>query len=51
MGKSTKRRVKKNVAKGIVHIKASFNNTIVTITDPTGAAISSFLKSLRWPIV
>ena len=32
MAKSTKRTVKKNVARGIVHIKASFNNTHVTIT-------------------
>jgi small subunit ribosomal protein S11 len=30
----------KSVPKGIVHILASFNNTIVTITDQTGAAVS-----------
>ena len=41
MAKSTKRKIKKNVAKGVVHIKASFNNTIVTITDPNGATISA----------
>jgi small subunit ribosomal protein S11 len=35
-----KKRVKKNVAAGIVHIFASFNNTIVTITDTTGGAVS-----------
>ena len=29
----------KNVTKGIVHILASFNNTIVTITDPAGNAV------------
>jgi small subunit ribosomal protein S11 len=40
MGKSTKRKVKKNVAKGVVHIKATFNNTHITITDPHGATIS-----------
>ena len=39
--KSTKRKPKKNVSRGIAHIKASFNNTIVTITDPNGAAISA----------
>ena len=39
MAKSTKKKVKKNVARGIVHIKASFNNTLVTITDPDGGAI------------
>lgn len=40
MGKSTKRKVKKNVARGIVHVKATFNNTHVTITDPQGNTIS-----------
>ena len=28
-----KRRVKKNVASGIVHINSTFNNTLITITD------------------
>lgn len=32
----TKRRVKKTIGKGIVHIAASFNNTSVTITDEMG---------------
>ena len=40
MGKSTKRKVKKNVARGIVHIKASFNNTHITITSTNGDTIS-----------
>ena len=31
-----KRKVKKNVPNGIVHIEASYNNTIVTITDMEG---------------
>ena len=31
-----KRKVKKNVPSGIVHIEASYNNTIVTITDMEG---------------
>lgn len=31
-----KKKVKKNVARGVVHIKATFNNTIVTITDVNG---------------
>jgi small subunit ribosomal protein S11 len=31
-----KRRAKRNVAKAIAHIKATFNNTIVTITDTNG---------------
>jgi small subunit ribosomal protein S11 len=32
--------VKKNIPLGIAHIQATFNNTIVTITDPEGGAIS-----------
>ena len=31
-----KRRVRRNVARGIAHIRASFNNTLVTITDVNG---------------
>lgn len=38
MAKS-KRRTKRNVAKAIAHIKATFNNTIVTITDLNGETI------------
>jgi len=40
MAKSTKKRVKKNVARGIVHVKATFNNTHITITGPTGDTLS-----------
>ena len=36
----TKKRVKKNVERGQAHIQASFNNTIVTLTDAQGNAIS-----------
>ena len=39
-GRRPKRRERKNVAYGVVHIKSSFNNTIVTITDLQGNAIS-----------
>ena len=35
-----RKKEKKNVAVGQAHIKSTFNNTIVTITDPTGAVIS-----------
>ncbi len=35
-----KKRVKKNVVTGIAHIYASFNNTIITITDAQGNAVS-----------
>ncbi|ABX80739.1 30S ribosomal protein S11 [Acholeplasma laidlawii] len=38
--KTTKRRVRKNIPSGIAHIHTTFNNTIVTITDPAGNAIS-----------
>ena len=36
MAKSKKRKARRNVSRGIAHIKASFNNTIVTITDTNG---------------
>lgn len=35
-----KKKIRKNVSNGIVHIQASFNNTIVTITDMNGDVIS-----------
>ncbi|GAB3559070.1 30S ribosomal protein S11 [Spelaeicoccus albus] len=35
-----RRKDKKNVAAGQAHIKSTFNNTIVSITDPAGAVIS-----------
>ena len=38
--KKIRRKEKKNVASGHAHIKSTFNNTIVSITDPTGAVIS-----------
>ncbi len=34
-----KKKVKRNVPKAIAHVKASFNNTIVMITDPNGDAL------------
>ncbi|MEK9993902.1 MAG: 30S ribosomal protein S11 [Hydrogenophilales bacterium] len=36
----TKKKVKKNIVEGVAHIHASFNNTIVMITDRQGNAIS-----------
>ncbi len=35
-----KKRIKKNIAKGVAHIHSTFNNTIVTITDEAGNAIA-----------
>ena len=39
-GAKVRRKVKKNVADGIAHVHASFNNTIITITDRQGNALS-----------
>lgn len=36
MSATKKRKVRKNVSRGIAHIKATFNNTTVTITDTNG---------------
>ena len=36
----TKRRDRKNVAAGVAHINSTFNNTVVTITDPQGNTIA-----------
>ena len=38
--KKVRRKERKNIAHGQAHIKSTFNNTIVSITDPTGAVIS-----------
>ena len=43
MAKTTtkvRKKIKKNVAEGIAHVHASFNNTIITITDRQGNALS-----------
>ena len=40
-----RRRERKNIEKGAVHIQSTFNNTIVTITDVYGNAIS---LGFRW---
>jgi small subunit ribosomal protein S11 len=39
-GRRPRKRDRKNVSTGVVHIKSSFNNTIVTITDTAGNVIS-----------
>ena len=38
--RTKKKKVKKNVPVGIVHIQATFNNTLVTVTDPNGDVIA-----------
>ncbi len=35
-----RRRERKNITSGVAHINASFNNTMITITDPQGNAVS-----------
>ena len=37
---SRKKKVRKNISKGVAHIQATFNNTIVTITDEAGNTIA-----------
>src|SRR5688500_19446841 len=39
-GRRPRRRERKNVAYGVAHIKSSFNNTIVTITDTEGNVLA-----------
>lgn len=36
MGKSSRRKIRRNVTRAVAHIKATFNNTTVTITDTEG---------------
>ncbi len=38
--KGAKKKVKKNVQTGVAHIQSTFNNTIITITDPSGGALA-----------
>src|SRR5260370_1577610 len=39
-GKKFKKKERKHIPHGLVHVQASFNNTIVTITDPNGNTVS-----------
>jgi small subunit ribosomal protein S11 len=39
-GRRPKKKERKNVTYGVAHIKSSFNNTIITFTDQTGATLS-----------
>ncbi|MCB9665471.1 MAG: 30S ribosomal protein S11 [Alphaproteobacteria bacterium] len=38
--KTQKKKVRKNVPSGVAHIQATFNNTIVTVTDPAGNTVA-----------
>jgi small subunit ribosomal protein S11 len=37
--KGAKKKVKRNVSTGVAHIQSTFNNTLITITDPAGAPL------------
>jgi small subunit ribosomal protein S11 len=43
----SKKRVKKNIATGIAHIRSTFNNTLITISDVKGNVISSCSAGAR----
>lgn len=38
--KSSKKKIRRNVAKAIAHIQATFNNTIITVTDTNGETLA-----------
>ena len=38
--RKTRKKDRKNIARGVAHIHSTFNNTIVTITDPAGNAVA-----------
>ena len=40
MAKQMKRKVRKNIQTGVAHIQATFNNTLITITDTSGNTVS-----------
>ena len=41
MGKAVKKKIKKVSSKGVVHVKASFNNTLVTVTSQNGEVLAT----------
>jgi small subunit ribosomal protein S11 len=40
VAKSTKKKVRRSVTRGIAHIRATFNNTMITITDTAGETLA-----------
>jgi small subunit ribosomal protein S11 len=38
--KTGKKKLRRDISEGVVHIQATFNNTIITITDPAGNTLS-----------
>jgi small subunit ribosomal protein S11 len=41
VAKSKKRKARRNVSRGVAHIQATFNNTIITITDTNGDTLTT----------
>jgi len=41
LAKAAKKKVRRNISRGIVHIKSTFNNTIISLTDAEGNALMS----------
>ncbi len=39
MAKSRKQKIRRSITKAVAHVKATFNNTIITITDPAGEVL------------
>jgi hypothetical protein len=48
VAKAKKRKTRRNVSRAVVHIKATFNNTTVTITDPNGDALCWASSRRKW---
>ena len=48
---ATKKNTKKRISEGIAHIHASFNNTLISITDKQGNAIALISFALRVNLV
>ena len=46
--RSGKKKIRKNIPNGVAHITSTFNNTIVTITDPSGNVVSWSSAGLRF---
>jgi len=40
MARPAKKKIKKNVPRGIAHIKSTFNNTVISIADPSGNVLA-----------
>ncbi|HIG04491.1 MAG TPA: 30S ribosomal protein S11 [Planctomycetes bacterium] len=41
MAKAAKKKIRRNISRGIVHIKSTFNNTVISLSDAEGNALMS----------